>query len=541
MTASGTLHQITQRFLPGLSIALTASLVALAIAISSLWIQQREQYLQLGNVQHYASALTGSILREEFLLHSDLQQMLSNNSPMPVVAHKLLNAYPSYLRIELRGPQGQLLQAYNKPGSDSYWAQEPRDVLSPSVQINYTKAQLLRDPLWSRSVTISGHNIIELIRPLSTSENCLVFIQLEDQWQPDRRSIALDKPALVSFTSIDRQMENNETYDALTLPGLDLRIVFSPPDSPLVGRLELPHMLIGLLSMTLALTTIRTIYDRRRMRLDRVKLDQQAQHIESVSQMSLLGELASTLAHEINQPLAAAVNYIASCEILLGLSDLTHKTPMAQALASARQQALRAGEVISSVRQLIQQKPPNPRQLDVHEQINHITPILKLICSQASATIDIKAHAIQINIDPVLLELVIINFIKNGIESMSSLPPRGRKISLQARTIGPADWHLQDSDDYTARIQAQPASHMAIEVTDQGVGMADNDARSIMDKYFTTKFDHMGIGLSFCRSVAENYGGAIRWKSRAGQGSTFALILPITTNTNLCQQPAALT
>lgn len=531
MKTHGALRQIRQRFLPWLSIALTTSLVALALVLSSLWIQQKDQYQQLSNAQRYASELTSFILRQEFLLHADLLQMLSDKTAIPVVARTLLNAYPNYLRIELRGAQGQLLQAFNQKGSESYWAHVPRDILSPSVQINYTKAQLLRDALWSRSVTTSGHNIIELIRPLYTAGNSLVFIQLEDQWSPERSGIALERPALVSFTSIDSRMRSGETYDALTVPGLDLRIVFSPLDSRMGAILELPYMLIALLSIALLLTTVRTLYDRRKMRTERLRLDRQAQRIESTSQMSMLGELASTLAHEINQPLAATVNYIAYCELLLGQSDKAQHASLTQALLSARQQAMRASDVLNSVRQLIQQKPPNPLLLDVRQQIKNITPILELICSQMNTAIDIDAKPIRINIDPVLLELVIVNFIKNGVEAMSSLPLRGRQLSLKARAIGPADWHLQDNDDYTRRIQKQPPSHMAIEVTDRGSGLEDNQSHKITDKYFSTKFDHMGIGLSFCRTVAENYGGAIRWKSQTGQGSTFALILPICADT----------
>ena len=103
-TTKGAVHKIRQRFMPWLSIALTTSLVALALVLSSLWIQQRDQYQQLSNAQRYASELTNSILRQEFLLHTDLLQMLSDNTAITVVARTLLNAYPNYLRIELRGP-----------------------------------------------------------------------------------------------------------------------------------------------------------------------------------------------------------------------------------------------------------------------------------------------------------------------------------------------------------------------------------------------------------------------------------------------------
>jgi PAS domain S-box-containing protein len=237
------------------------------------------------------------------------------------------------------------------------------------------------------------------------------------------------------------------------------------------------------------------------------KLHQTQAELAHVTRVTTLGELTASIAHEVNQPLAAAV---ANAEA--GLRWLDRETPD---LVAARRSiewvindSCRASEVIRRVRALAKKSGLEKVPLDVNDVVGEaIVLVQRELSSQLiSLRTELEPSLPEILGDRVQLQQVIINLVMNGIEAMQPITDRRRELLIRSEL------------DETGRVR--------VSVTDCGVGISAENANRLFNAFFTTKSSGMGMGLSICRSIVEAHGGRLSASPNEGPGATFLFVLP---------------
>lgn len=236
----------------------------------------------------------------------------------------------------------------------------------------------------------------------------------------------------------------------------------------------------------------------------------QQEILQSRSRLATLGEMASTLSHELNQPLAAITSYAAACENLVAARP-TRPEAVAQALRGIKAQAERAGQVIRSVQSFLRRRAVDRAEVDLAGLVRGLEPLLRLQATRTGARIDIDIPpGTTVHADRIMLEQVLLNLTRNGFEAMSDTAQADRVLELRARPNG--------DDERGERVE--------VTVTDRGRGVPPDVLPQLFTAFFTTKTDGMGLGLSLCRSVIEQHGGSLQYRPAPGGGSIFAFDLP---------------
>ncbi|MEI7445649.1 MAG: ATP-binding protein [Burkholderiales bacterium] len=258
---------------------------------------------------------------------------------------------------------------------------------------------------------------------------------------------------------------------------------------------------IGTLFLGLDVTEQRRIEDLAR---------RQQEVLQSRSRLATLGEMASTLSHELNQPLAAITSYAAACENLVAATP-PRPEPVSQALRGIKAQAERAGQVIRSVQAFLRRRAVDRGEVDLAALLRGLEPLLRLQATRtgASVSIDVPQGTIAWA-DRIMLEQVLLNLTRNGFEAMADVVPGDRVLAISAR----------------ARADDERGERVEVTVVDRGRGVPPEVTPQLFTAFFTTKSEGMGLGLSLCRSVIEQHGGHLRYDPRPGGGSIFAFDLP---------------
>ncbi|MGL5003193.1 MAG: sensor histidine kinase, partial [Casimicrobium sp.] len=220
-----------------------------------------------------------------------------------------------------------------------------------------------------------------------------------------------------------------------------------------------------------------------------------------------VGEIASTLAHEINQPLAAIANYVNGCIRRLRGNGNPDTTVIA-AMEKADAQVARAGAIISRVREFVRTREPNRRALNIN---NLVSETAKLVESDDEVralrcVYELDASLPNVFADNIMIEQVLLNLLRNAREAMQHLPPNERIAHVRTR-----------------RIDAEMA---AVEVLDRGTGISPEAAQQLFSPFFSTKSDGMGMGLNICRSLIEYHEGRLTFEDNTGGGTIFRFTLP---------------
>lgn len=235
---------------------------------------------------------------------------------------------------------------------------------------------------------------------------------------------------------------------------------------------------------------------------------QQQETLLLTSRLLTVGEMASTLAHEINQPLAAIANYNRGCVRRLQ-SGLWQIDEITATLEKASVQAERAGQVIQRVRAFLRNREPARSSHDVNEILNGVAKLIELQAEQAGVALTLSLHQDlgPVLIDRIMVEQVVLNLVKNGIDAMVDTHASQRALVM---TTAPA------SDD-----------RVEVAVSDHGHGIAEEVEMELFAPFFTTKRDGMGMGLNICRSIIELHEGRLWFTRNASRGSTFRFTLPL--------------
>jgi PAS domain S-box-containing protein len=227
-----------------------------------------------------------------------------------------------------------------------------------------------------------------------------------------------------------------------------------------------------------------------------------------VTRVTTLGELTASIAHEVNQPLAAVVNAAAAC-----LRWLDRRTPdLDEARRAAEwiiKEGNRASEVIRRVRSLANKTDIEKVPLDIHDVVREVIALVQreLVSHQVSLRIEFAPALPMILGDRVQLQQVIINLVMNGIEAMQSVTDRPRELVVRSG-------------------QDEPGQAL-ISVADCGVGISAENVDRLFNPFFTTKSGGMGMGLSICRSIIDAHGGRLWATANVPCGATFQFTLPV--------------
>jgi C4-dicarboxylate-specific signal transduction histidine kinase len=229
-----------------------------------------------------------------------------------------------------------------------------------------------------------------------------------------------------------------------------------------------------------------------------------------VTRVTALGELAASVAHEVNQPLTAIINNANACLALLptGVGELDE---VCKALAEIADDADRASAVLARIRGLVKKSPLEKARLHLRDVVS---AVLVLVRPEAAA----RRVTVQAQIpedlpltfgDRVQLQQVLLNLVMNGMDAMNSVEEQKRLLLISGRRDAYDGW---------------PAA--TISVKDFGIGLKAEEMERLFDAFYTTKPQGMGMGLAISRSIVEEHGGRLWAEPNKGPGATFLFSLP---------------
>ncbi|MGZ4001812.1 MAG: PAS domain S-box protein, partial [Mucilaginibacter sp.] len=251
------------------------------------------------------------------------------------------------------------------------------------------------------------------------------------------------------------------------------------------------------------------LYDITQRKQQEQRDKEHLDELAHVTRLGLMGEMASGIAHEVNQPLAAISSYT---QVSLNLINSEHPdlAKLTEILDKTQQQALRAGGIIHHMRQFVKSHVIHRSTADVNTLIHNAVGlcIAELKQNNISLTFELDNNLPSICVDQIQIEQVIINLVRNSIEALQNLPAKQqRELIIHS--------HLTLNN----RIQ--------VRVKDNGPGLDEDQRQKISTPFYTTKADGMGMGLSISRSLIEAHKGTLHFNSMPGKGSAFYFTLPI--------------
>ena len=232
------------------------------------------------------------------------------------------------------------------------------------------------------------------------------------------------------------------------------------------------------------------------------------QQLEHAARVRGLGEMTSGLAHELNQPLTAVSNYIETCRNLLagrrGVPGMAHA-----ALAEAAAEAQRAGRVIQHLRKFLRPSPADQVLSDLNELVGQVLELCgaDLRLADVGLELNLDRTLPSILIDPVQVQHVILNLVRNALESMARNADRRRLLTIQTGQ--------------------NPAGAVELTVVDTGPGIAVGEIEKLFEPFYTTKQGGLGLGLAISRTIVETHGGRMTARRVESGGMAFSFSMPV--------------
>jgi C4-dicarboxylate-specific signal transduction histidine kinase len=268
---------------------------------------------------------------------------------------------------------------------------------------------------------------------------------------------------------------------------------------------------------TLELTTANErltaeIAERTRAEMERrcaeVALKKTESELGRVARVTTMGELTASIAHEVNQPLAAVVTNGNACLRWLA-ADPPNFDEAREAIRRIIRDGNRASDVIARIRTLLKKGEPVARRLDCNLVLREIVALTQSEMAQRGTSLqtDLAANLPAVTGDRVQLQQVLLNLVMNALDAMSTLSDRPRVVRIRTAKTEP--------------------NSILVAVEDSGVGLDPKQMARLFDAFYTTKAEGLGMGLSISRSIVEAHGGKLWATPNTGHGATFQFTLPI--------------
>jgi two-component system sensor histidine kinase DctS len=257
--------------------------------------------------------------------------------------------------------------------------------------------------------------------------------------------------------------------------------------------------------------SILDITDRKRIE----ELNREHQEkLQASSRLATMGEIASMLAHELNQPLAAISSYTTGALNLMKRTEdaggnALDCAVLRPALEQASTQAQRAGQIIRSVHEFVKKREAERQDIGLQTMLDSISALIELQTRQVyvQMQVAIPPDLPKVRADRMLVEQVLLNLTRNAIESMANVPAERRVLRIEA-------------------VHDAAAGQVAVSVIDRGHGIPKEVAERLFSPFFSTKAEGMGMGLNICRTAIEFHGGTLTHRDNPQGGTIFTFTLP---------------
>jgi signal transduction histidine kinase len=247
--------------------------------------------------------------------------------------------------------------------------------------------------------------------------------------------------------------------------------------------------------------TVIDVTESKRVEQERRRLRQLEADLAHINRVGVMGELAASIAHELNQPLSGVVvNGNACLRWLAG--DSPNLEEARENVRRIVRDAKRAGDIIARVRAQTTKTAPTMARLDMNEAIKEVIALAQpqVLRNNVALRAELPADLSPVLGDRVQLQQVVLNLVINAVEAMSTVVERPRELVI--------------------RTQNDEADLVRITIQDSGIGLDPQSMERIFDAFYTTKSGGMGIGLSICRSIVQNHGGRLWAVANDGPGTT---------------------
>ncbi len=240
------------------------------------------------------------------------------------------------------------------------------------------------------------------------------------------------------------------------------------------------------------------------------------ERLQATARLATVGEMASLLSHELNQPLAAISSYATGSLNLMRQPEFSDTPPplsdLQMAFERISEQAGRAGKVINSVHDFVRRRDQDREVVSPQAIIDAVMPLVQLQAHKLQVRIETK---LDVRLSPILcdrtmVEQVLLNLARNGMQAMDHPNCRKRLLTLQVKRAASSDSH----------------GWVEFAIIDMGVGISPDIAQQLFTPFFTTKAEGMGLGLSLCRTVVEQHGGHLEFEAQEPCGTLFRFTLP---------------
>jgi two-component system sensor kinase FixL len=245
-----------------------------------------------------------------------------------------------------------------------------------------------------------------------------------------------------------------------------------------------------------------TVEERLRKKEEEIR-----ERMTHFTRVSTMGEMASSIAHEVNQPLTAIATYAQACRRLVD-GGLAETPEVLDVLERIGEEAIRAGDIIHRLRGLVKKRDDKMHECDIIQLLNEIAPLASVDArlNNVELMFALPPKTPRILADGVQIQQVVLNLIRNGIDSMLGNEPERRILKVRAEHV------MGDG--------------VKVSVSDQGCGIPDESDDSLFQPFFTTKEAGLGLGLNISRSIISKHGGHLWFSRNPGGGTTFHFTLP---------------
>ena len=251
-----------------------------------------------------------------------------------------------------------------------------------------------------------------------------------------------------------------------------------------------------------------SVLDITEQKRAREQARQQEERLQQSSRLITMGEMASTLAHELNQPLAAIASYSSGCVNRLESAQPIDRGELLDIQERIGRQARRAGEIIRRVHDFVRRSEPKRVPLDLNGVVRDAVGLIEADARKRHVQLRVQlAPALpSVPADAVMIEQILVNLVRNAMDAMHDTPLAARSVDI---------------------CTGQEGRFVNVAVGDRGTGISEEAAARLFEPFFSTKQEGMGMGLNICRSIAELHHGRLAFGARPGGGTIFTLSLPV--------------
>ena len=249
------------------------------------------------------------------------------------------------------------------------------------------------------------------------------------------------------------------------------------------------------------------VTERKRSQNERERLGQLEADLAHINRLSMMGELAASLSHEILHPIATARNNARAGMRFLEMSP-PNLSEVKEALGCVVRDADRAKDIVGRIRSQIKRAPPQKERFDLHEAINEVIVMVRSAIAKDAISVNTRLMdgLVPVQGDRVQLQQVLVNLILNAVEAMSSIEDGARELSI--------------------RTEQSQTGGVLVAVHDSGPGIDSVNLERVFEPFYTTKTNGIGMGLSICQTIIHGHGGRLSMRANEPRGTVFQFTLP---------------